>query len=698
MGRKANGGSSGREGESIRLSTEFENEFESFLTAWDLEPTWFALIRKSLENQTIELVDVHNPSQKADIPINSTSNASAIEWASVSSDAIIANQKNKKRRTSSASNRALANDKTSRSPLVCIGLCSGDIECVSPITKSTVCQLKGGHKLKISSLSFNRQSNQLFSSSGDGIITKWNIDSGAIEQVIDVKEPVFGPMQTLSESLIISNQNVLVFNINQNGNVESDSSTNVSNHSSIVTSISAKDSDKVLSILSVGKDDNNVTINTVATLRTEVNIQRYKNLLSKDSVLRVQLSNHNHAVVLNSVGELEVFESVLADDNILDGNVIKSKRVNSKSKFSVLLRSDLSSKQLQILNFRINGNTLLISFLEDGVLKFASVDIVDDNGLKSYPERKCVLQRDSEETSLTSERKKNAQVSTGGVKYGLQLKPSSLHFFKHEEANGSIEPTLAEQLQQLHFKETESMLQKSKTNDDNIIFKSSASMSTVLMQSLRNNDIPLLESCLHVEKEKSIIDTLERTDPTLIPLLLENIARKLAKKPKRMPSLALWIKWTIIIHATTLRSVSGFQEQLRSIYNVLNLRSSNLDKLLSLKGRLDLIASQIELKSRNQRGEDEDLSSDSIPEYNESADESDNENHQLPYEEQNYEIENATQTFKTRNKNRTELENLNGDSSNLLDKDDDMESHESLSDSELNENSDSDISNVDYQQ
>lgn len=130
---------------------------------------------------------------------------------------------------------------------------------------------------------------------------------------------------------------------------------------------------------------------------------------------------------------------------------------------------------------------------------------------------------------------------------------------------------------------------------------SSNSLGTVLTQALRTNDKDLLESCLQVVDVDAIYATVERLPSPLVGSLLQKLAERLRKKPGRAGMLMLWVQWSLVAHGGYLASQPHLVNQLASLNKVLKERANGLLPLLSLKGRLDMLQSQLDLRRRNQR-------------------------------------------------------------------------------------------------
>lgn len=126
-------------------------------------------------------------------------------------------------------------------------------------------------------------------------------------------------------------------------------------------------------------------------------------------------------------------------------------------------------------------------------------------------------------------------------------------------------------------------------------------LGTVLTQALRTNDQDLFDSCLRNVDIDAIYATVERLPSPLVGTLLQRLAERMHKKPGRAGTLMVWIQWSLAAHGGYLASQPQLVKQLATLNKVLKERASGLQPLLSLKGRLDMLSSQLELRKRNQR-------------------------------------------------------------------------------------------------
>ncbi|EDU48225.1 U3 small nucleolar RNA-associated protein 5 [Pyrenophora tritici-repentis Pt-1C-BFP] len=131
------------------------------------------------------------------------------------------------------------------------------------------------------------------------------------------------------------------------------------------------------------------------------------------------------------------------------------------------------------------------------------------------------------------------------------------------------------------------------------------SLGTVLTQALRTNDKELLDSCLQVVDVESVYATVERLPSPLVGTLLQRLAERLHRSPGRAGMLMAWVQWSLAAHGGYLASQPQIVKQLTALNKVLKERSSGLMPLMSLKGRLDMLQAQLDLRKRNQAANDD---------------------------------------------------------------------------------------------
>lgn len=135
-----------------------------------------------------------------------------------------------------------------------------------------------------------------------------------------------------------------------------------------------------------------------------------------------------------------------------------------------------------------------------------------------------------------------------------------------------------------------------KTGERSVQLPSGMSLSTVLTQSLRTNDVNLLETCFHVHHLRTVRSTIERLDSSLAAILLQKLAERLHSRPGRAGSMMVWVQWTLVAHGGYLASQPEVMKKLSSLHRVVKERANGLQSLLSLKGKLDMLEAQMNLR------------------------------------------------------------------------------------------------------
>eukprot|EP00040_Diaphanoeca_grandis_P029036 m.169004 g.169004 ORF g.169004 m.169004 type:complete len:635 (-) comp31544_c0_seq1:633-2537(-) len=154
------------------------------------------------------------------------------------------------------------------------------------------------------------------------------------------------------------------------------------------------------------------------------------------------------------------------------------------------------------------------------------------------------------------------------------------------------------------------------------------SLVHMLAQALHSNDKALIEECLSNTNEAIVRTTVSRLPPPLAVKFLTIVVGKLQARPTRGIMLIVWIRAVLLVHTSYLMTVPDLPEILSGMYNLVDARLAVFPRLLKLSGRLDLLLSQVLLKSEGnmEQDEEEDLQVPLITyDDDESSDESDEE-------------------------------------------------------------------------
>ncbi|KAF8167822.1 hypothetical protein B0H34DRAFT_646270, partial [Crassisporium funariophilum] len=156
---------------------------------------------------------------------------------------------------------------------------------------------------------------------------------------------------------------------------------------------------------------------------------------------------------------------------------------------------------------------------------------------------------------------------------------------------------------------TEGQLDQASDSDISVV--PANSLTRTLIQALHSSDTRLLEMCLTHSDPTLIRNTVRRLPPQLaIPLITACVerlgrgARAMNMKgggggasSQRGAGLVSWVKAVLAIHAGHLMTIPDLVARLSGLHATLTARLNLHESLLSLSGRLDMVLSQIELRS-----------------------------------------------------------------------------------------------------
>ena len=129
---------------------------------------------------------------------------------------------------------------------------------------------------------------------------------------------------------------------------------------------------------------------------------------------------------------------------------------------------------------------------------------------------------------------------------------------------------------------------------------SGMTLSTVLTQSLRTNDVNLLETCFHERNLNIVRATIERLDSSLAAPLIQKLAERLHSRPGRAGGMMVWIQWTAVAHGGYIAGQPEVMKKLAELRRVVDDRANSLQALLKLKGKLDMLEAQTNLRKSMQ--------------------------------------------------------------------------------------------------
>lgn len=218
---------------------------------------------------------------------------------------------------------------------------------------------------------------------------------------------------------------------------------------------------------------------------------------------------------------------------------------------------------------------------------------------------------DAEASKTTSRPKQNGVPAPGGAaatpSKTLTNGDTEMADPGSSDEDDSAEPTLGDLLRGSTTVDVSTSLQQKQTTTTSLLpltkqpqalvpAPTLSSLGTVLNQALRTDDSDLLESCLSTSDLPTVRATIERLDSALAGVLLSKLASRMHRRPGRAQSLMTWVQWTLVAHGGALAGRADLLARLSDLNRVLEERSRGLPSLLALKGKLDMLDSQMQLR------------------------------------------------------------------------------------------------------
>ncbi|KAJ7022034.1 WD40-repeat-containing domain protein [Mycena alexandri] len=137
------------------------------------------------------------------------------------------------------------------------------------------------------------------------------------------------------------------------------------------------------------------------------------------------------------------------------------------------------------------------------------------------------------------------------------------------------------------------------------------SLTRTLIQALHSSDTRLLETCLAHSDQTLIRNTIRRLPPQLAVPLITACVERLGRgaraanmkgggggaSSQRASALIMWVKTVLAVHSGHLMTMPDLVARLSGLHATLSSRLALQENLLSLSGRLDMVLSQIEMRS-----------------------------------------------------------------------------------------------------
>jgi len=121
-------------------------------------------------------------------------------------------------------------------------------------------------------------------------------------------------------------------------------------------------------------------------------------------------------------------------------------------------------------------------------------------------------------------------------------------------------------------------------------FIGTSNLIVMLKKAIKSDDHKLLEHCLGVCRERIILNTCRKLHAKDTVILLILIVKKIINRYYSEENLLVWLRAIIVYHAGSIMANLYARKQMMILSKEIGEKISNYQDLLTLYGRLDLLA------------------------------------------------------------------------------------------------------------
>ncbi|KAK4873052.1 hypothetical protein RN001_015081 [Aquatica leii] len=335
--------------------------------------------------------------------------------------------------------------------------------------------------------------------------------------------------------------------------------------------ISGSKGDRLLSVWSLSEDT--IEKNAIANFSME-DVPIYISTVTIDGVSTIAAVTHS--------GKAHIYQHTL--------NGKCSKPLKSKTILQVAQQNQSNTVALiPIVAAYVNDDkSLLIAHGNDVTLVFENV-VVDDS------QKLQVLVRDDPVTFKRND-KKVTKVQTPATDNVHYVTPHTSNAVKRK-TDGRQEVPMEKRLENLTLNKLDSKSKIPRVNN----------VAQLLIQGLHSKDKTMLKSVLNSEHEESVIkNTIKRLPVPVVLPLIEELTSLIQGTTVPSQSGCIWLKHLLQIHSAIFLSNPELPSMLAPVLGCIESRLSLLMPLNRLRGRLDLLVSQVTTANAPNNEEDED--------------------------------------------------------------------------------------------
>ncbi|XP_068088859.1 WD repeat-containing protein 43 [Hyperolius riggenbachi] len=191
------------------------------------------------------------------------------------------------------------------------------------------------------------------------------------------------------------------------------------------------------------------------------------------------------------------------------------------------------------------------------------------------------------------------------------------------------------------------------------------SFAVLLVQGLESNDPNILNRVFQTKNESLIKKTVQRIPVYSVIPLVHELAKRLQGHPTSAMLMVRWLKAVLVNHASYLSTLPDLVPQLGSLYQMMETRVKNLQKMSRLNGKLYLLVTQVaasEIAQRSHTNQEAKLVYEEESSEDESGEEEQNSDSDDNWEEGEEEANEGAELGTSDSEEEMNVDKVNGDS------------------------------------
>ena len=434
------------------------------------------------------------------------------------------------------------------------------------------------HSACIQDIVWDKNCTRLYSSANDKTIVEWEISENGFTpaRVIQAWKKSIGRLALSCDGkfLVAASTHIRIWDIQNDCSVYT-----LSGHTSQVNCLELLhyEDGSISHVISVGEDERLIS---VQKLHLENSFQQSSTLRCPHHPISIHRSEQDAIFVVASNGVLYMYAPPFDHESSKPMSHVWSLQITDVSQSNGVGKS-LMMPVLSVCCLKEEGHILLMyGNLFKPVFEEIAIDL---------SEKRINLERCSKQKSSLKANSIIDFMPSSNTAIPIQL--ISHHSKKVKRKRPADDETSSEQISDISLGEIiaeQEVNSKQETATTGPI--ASGSLVQMLCQALQSDDSDLFNRVISISSGKTIHNTVKSLPMNSVLPFVDKVMSIVHTTPYRGPSLMKWIKPCLTLHTAYLLTVPDLSNKLGLLYELLDARAANYDKLCQLKGKLDLLA------------------------------------------------------------------------------------------------------------